>query len=204
MAHCDQAVLGFPGAATPYTNEPTETKNYVSEIIEPFGPRSGKWVAQAAQGQDISEEKSFTFTLSGVYKSVTLTTGISIKSSYTLHGPEAGAMLNNGYMEAQGRYLFHVLWGTLVRTSWEVYEKKTGKLLGRFESYHIEPERNSSGTEIVRPYTPYYAEFGADLCVDAGASNIKRWATWRSIAQIDQVIREDPERMINGIGPQED
>lgn len=94
--------------------------------------------------------------------------------------------------------------GTLVRASWDVCEKNTGKPLGHFESYHIDPEQDITGASIVRPYTPYYAEIGNTICVDAGNKSYTSWATWESIEQICQIIDEEPERMIYGYGPPSD
>ncbi len=200
LAYCDQTVLGNPESPRPAVNEPTEVRNYHREIIYAFGPRSAKYVNQAAVGMERTVSGGFNLILSGEYKGITLTTALNIGGSYTLKGPEEGAKLNNG-TPADARYYFIWLNGTVVHVTWDVYEIRTGKLLSHIDSNHIEPEKTADGKVIYHDATPNVAwDAAGRLYVDAGRRAVSAVGIWANQNQLETDIRENPEWMLSGLG----
>lgn len=200
LAYCDQQVLGRPDQIAPFVNEKTEVRNYKREVVESFGPRSGKYVDCAENKKTVAKGATFTFTLSGTYKGLKLDNSFSINSSYSLTGPQDTDRLKDGKLP-NGAFYIGVLWGTLIHVSWDVYETNTGRFLTHTDFHHIDAEL-TGGVERVRGYTPKYSETKVNgkyvIYVEAGLAGYTTSSQWSDRTELTNSLREHPELILEG------
>lgn len=171
-------------------------KNLKTVTLIPFGPLKGQYKRSCGVGETVSGDVTFNISIGSSIQGISLNADIFLSASTSLQGPPDGTKLYNGMM-ATGRYGCGVLYGSVTKTTWDLCDKSTGKVLSSHQTVVI-PQT----TAYIQASNPNYGlASDGSLYVDSGSADIRRTAHWTTLTAFISKLESDPGNyFLKGIG----
>lgn len=193
----DGIALAFAGQEAAAQAQPhvgrREIRNRVTTAYIPYGALRVQYETRVSKDCAASRGGALGIAIGGPLGAINLSAGRAVSNGYTVYGPLGGEQLFDGNA-ATHSYLCGVLYGTVLKTQWDLYDKRTDRLVSHHESYAIQ-----DSTANVMPYTcrAYINSDGA-LYIDSADPAYGRTAVWSSHPAFTSGIAENPGLFLEG------
>lgn len=161
-------------------------------------PLKGQYKTRVAVASTQAYTSTITLGISGTlnvpgYGSVEITGSTTKTETVTYCGPADGTKLYNGKL-ATHRYVCGVLYGSVNKTTWDLVDRASHRVVESFTNY-----------TVVAPHLAIFTGNGAldsdgTLYLDSVAPSVRRTARWKSHPNFQSSIVTNPAGYMNGYG----